>query len=96
MKTSRLPQLPPLGPVIFSVRTAGAAISMPVRWPSVAASPATRERDVRSTSVGTTARTGERARLLIEVTAQHAILSYVFLYNTGSQSSILFYVKGNI
>lgn len=64
-------QLPPLGPVIFSVRMVGAASLMPVRWPSVAARRVTPERDVRSTNAGTTARTVAPALLLIQVRAQH-------------------------
>lgn len=60
-------QPPPQDPAIFSVRTVGAASSTPVRWPSVAVSPATLERDVRSTSAGTTARTEAPALLLIQV-----------------------------
>lgn len=65
------PQLPPQGLAKFSVRTAGAASSTPVRWPSVAASPATPARDARSTSAGTTARTAAHALLLIQVKAWH-------------------------
>lgn len=64
-------QLLPLGPAIFSVRTVGAASSMPVRWLSVAVSLATLERDVRSTSAETTARMEAHALLLIQVGAQH-------------------------
>ena len=71
MKEFLPPQLPPQGRVKFNVRTAEAASSMPVRWPSVAASPATPERDVRSTSAGTTARTEARALLHIQVRARH-------------------------
>lgn len=65
-------QLPPQGPAIFCVRTVAAASSTPAKWPSVAASPATPERDVRSTSVGTTARMEANAVLLIQVRAWHA------------------------
>lgn len=64
-------QLPPQGRVKFSVRTAGAASSTPVRLQSVAASPATPERDARSTSAGITARTEARALLHIQVSARH-------------------------
>lgn len=73
MQSPLLPplQLSPQGPAIYSVRTVGAASSTPVRWPSVAASPATPERDVRSTSAGTTARTEAHALLLIQVRARH-------------------------
>lgn len=57
----------PLGPVIFSVRMAGAASSMPVMWPSVAASLATLVRDARSTSAETTATMEARVLHLIQV-----------------------------
>lgn len=52
---------------MFSARMVGAASSTPDKWPSVAASPVTLERDVRSTSAGTTAKTEAHAPLLILV-----------------------------
>lgn len=51
---------------------------MPVRWQSVAASPATQERDVRSTSAGTTVRTEAPALLLIQVRAGHTFLNHTY------------------